>query len=111
MRFSATGSSAFTITAHIVSPVITAATAPPPTVIAPPLAATITSTSTDPAYASRQSGQNRNRQSDLDPANQNIRLVHTGHPFAVEIKERGNTVGRALPEGRTRFSAQRASPA
>jgi hypothetical protein len=58
---------------HIVSAIITMTTAaPPPAIIPPPATATVISVAAHDSDASRQAGQHRNSQADLDPANQTV---------------------------------------
>jgi hypothetical protein len=64
----------------------TTTAAPPPTVIPPPATATIISAAAHEADASRQGGQHRNGQPDLDLANQNINPIYAGQFFVEDIK-------------------------
>jgi hypothetical protein len=86
MRRSTTGGSASTVTSHVASPVIAAATTPP---AAPPANANVTITVTPAIHdtdASRQGGQHRNGQPELDPVGQNILGVQANQSFMEKIE-------------------------
>ena len=108
MRRSTALDSARTKVTHLTSPVIATAATRPPAITAPPSTADIISagvtsatvtptnvtsadvtsiavTSTSPE-TSRQRGQHRDCQPDLNPVNLRFCLVHTGDPFAEEMK-------------------------
>ncbi len=87
MRRRTTFRSALTITVDIASPVIAAAKKKQVRLRHHHAAAAVTSA--NKPDTSRQGGQQRNSQCNLDSVSHRVRLVHTDLPFAEEVKKCG----------------------
>jgi hypothetical protein len=88
VRGSTTGRSAIAITMHIVSAIITTATAAPPPTVTPPdiTSVAIITVAAHETHATRQDGQHHDGQPDFDPANQTVRKIQHRTLFDFHIR-------------------------